>query len=64
MNWCGMRKMCNLNSFKMRDERTVDDLSEEEYEDYQNNLDKYQEVTDNTNEMYSDTMFPNGRDDE
>lgn len=48
-----------------REDRTVDDLSEEEYEDYQNNPDdpKWQQVTDNTNDMYRNMMFPDGEDD-
>lgn len=47
----------------MRDNRTVDDLSEEEYEDYENNPDKYQDVTENTIDLYDDLMNPNGNDD-
>lgn len=48
----------------MKDQRTVDDLNEEEYLDYENNPDKYQEITENTNEMYRNQMFPNGEDDD
>lgn len=47
----------------MRDERTLDDLSEEELADYENNPDKYGDVTDNTNDHYLDIMYPNGMDD-
>lgn len=55
----------NKNNIMRREDRTVDDLSEEEYEDYQNNPDdpKWQQVTDNTNDMYRNMMFPDGEDD-
>ncbi len=48
----------------MKDDRTIFDLSEEEYEDYENNPEDYQEVTKNTNEDSLDMMFPNGMDEE
>ena len=48
----------------MKDERTLDELSNEEYEEYQDNPDKYQEVTNNTIDNMIDMMFPNGRDDD
>ena len=48
----------------MKDERTLDELSDEEYEEYQDNPDKYQEVTNNTIDNMIDMMFPNGRDDD
>lgn len=41
----------------MSDYRTVDDLSDEEYEDYQNNPDAWQDVTDNTEEDALDMMY-------
>lgn len=47
----------------MRDSRTVDDLSDEEYEDYTNNPDKYEDVTQNTYDLYDDLTHPNGYDD-
>ncbi|WP_290051048.1 hypothetical protein [uncultured Muribaculum sp.] len=47
----------------MRNSRTVDDLSEEEYEDYEKNPDKYQDVTENTIDLYNDLTHPNGDDD-
>lgn len=47
----------------MRDNRTVDDLTDEEYEDYENNPDKYEDVTDNTIDLYNDLSHPNGNDD-
>lgn len=48
----------------MKDNRTIDDLDDEEYEDYVQNPDKYEDITDNTNELYRDMMFPNGEDDD
>ncbi len=48
----------------MTDDRTIFDLSEEEYEDYENNPENYQEETKNTNEDSLDMMFPNGMDEE
>lgn len=47
----------------MRDDRTVDDLSEEEYEDYEMNPDKYEDVTQNTIFLYNELTHPNGYDD-
>ena len=47
----------------MRDERILDDLSEEELADYENNPDKYEDVIDNTNEHYTDLMYPEGIED-
>lgn len=38
-------------------ERTLYDLSDEEYEDYEKNLDDYQDVTDATIEDSMDMMF-------
>lgn len=48
----------------MSDDRTIFDLSEEEYEDYEKNPENYEEVTDNTNEDAIRMMFPDGMDDE
>ena len=48
----------------MRDSRTVDDLSDEEYEDYTNNPDNYEDVTQNTYDLYDDLTHPNGYDDQ
>lgn len=48
----------------MRDERTVDDLSEEEYEDYQNYPEKYEDVTRNTIDLYDELTHPNGHDED
>ena len=47
----------------MRDDRTVDDLSEEEFEDYEKHPDKYEDVTRNTIDLYNDLTHPNGCDD-
>ena len=47
----------------MRDNRTVDDLSEEEYEDYEENPDKYEDVTQNTIDLFDELTHPNGYDD-
>lgn len=44
----------------MSDDRTIFDLSEEEYEDYENNPENWEEVTENTNQDALDMMFPNG----
>lgn len=48
----------------MEDDRTIDDLSEEEYEDYEKHPENYEQVVENTNEMYREMMFPDGEDDE
>lgn len=48
----------------MSDSRTIFDLSEEEYEDYEKNPEKWEEVTDNINEDAIGMMFPDGMDDE
>ena len=48
----------------MIDDRTIFDLSEEEYEDYENNPEDWEEVTNNTNEDALSMMFPDGMDDE
>lgn len=48
----------------MSDDRTIFDLSEEEYEDYENNPENWEEVMENTNQDALDMMFPNGMDDE
>ncbi len=43
----------------MRDNRTVDDLSDQEYEDYEKNPEKYNDVTENTERCIRDMMYPN-----
>ena len=35
----------------MSDDRTIFDLSDEEYEDYENNPEDWEEVTENTNPL-------------
>lgn len=47
---------------EMKDKRTVDDLSEEEYEDYEKNPEKYEDVTQNTIDLYRGMMCPDGQD--
>lgn len=47
----------------MRNNKTVDDLSDEEYENYERNPDKYEDITANTYDMYEDIIYPDGRDD-
>ena len=47
----------------MRDDRILDDLSEEELDDYERNPEKYGDVIENTNNHYRETMFPDGEDD-
>lgn len=48
----------------MSDDRTIFDLSEEEYEDYENNPKNWEEVTNNSIEDALNMMFPDGMDDE
>lgn len=48
----------------MSDDRTIFDLSEEEYEDYENNPENWEEVAENTNQDALDMMFPNGMEDD
>lgn len=50
----------------MREDRTIFDLSEEEYEDYEKKTDDetWREVTQNTNDDALAMMYPNGMDDE
>lgn len=48
----------------MKDDRTIFDLSEEEYEDYEKNPEKYKDVTDNSEEDALNMMFPNGQDED
>lgn len=49
-----------------RDTRTIFDLTDEEYADYEANPDDpvWQQVTDNSNEDAYNMMFPDGDDDE
>ncbi len=46
-----------------KEKRTIFDLSEEEYEDYENNPEKYEDVTDNSLDDGRELIFPNGEDD-
>ena len=46
-----------------KESRTIFDLSEEEYEDYEKNPDKYPDVTENTEQDAYDRMYPDGTDD-
>ena len=48
----------------MSDDRTIFDLSDEEYEDYENNPEDWEEETENTNQDALDMMFPNGMEDD
>lgn len=48
----------------MCDDRTVFDLSDEEYEAYEQHPEDWENVTDNSNEDALDMMFPDGRDDD
>ena len=48
----------------MSEHRTIWDLSEEEYEDYENNPEDWEEVTENTNQDALDMMYPDGNDDD
>ena len=48
----------------MIEDRTILDLSDEETEDYENNPEIWEEVTNNSIEDALNMMFPNGMDDE
>ena len=48
----------------MRNGGTIFDLSDEEYEDYEQHPEDWENVTDNSNEDSLDMMFPDGRDDD
>lgn len=48
----------------MIEDRTILDLSDEETEDYENNPENWEEVTNNSIEDALNMMFPNGMDDE
>ena len=48
----------------MIEDRTILDLSDEETEDYENNPENWEEVTNNSIEDALSMMFPNGMDDE
>ncbi len=41
-----------------RDYRTVDDLDDDEYRDYEKNPDRYEDVTENTYNDIDDMMYP------
>lgn len=47
-----------------QENRTLDDLSDDEYGEYENNPEKYADVTENHNSAYRDMMFPEGQDDD
>lgn len=48
----------------MIEDRTILDLSDEETEDYENNPENWEEVTNNSIEDALNMMFPDGMDDE
>ena len=48
----------------MIEDKTIFDLSDEETEDYENNPENWEEVTNNSIEDALDMMFPNGMDDD
>lgn len=48
----------------MIEDKTIFDLSDEETEDYENNPENWEEVTNNSIEDALNMMFPNGMDDE
>ena len=48
----------------MSDDKTIFDLSDEETEDYENNPENWEEVTNNSIEDALNMMFPNGMDEE
>lgn len=49
----------------MKDNRTLDDLDEDEYENLAtNDPNRLDQISDNTIEFYDEIMFPNGHDDE
>lgn len=48
----------------MIEDRTILDLSDEETEDYENNPENWEEVTNNSIEDALNMMFPNGMEDE
>lgn len=48
----------------MNEDRTILDLSDEETEDYENNPENWEEVTNNSIEDALNMMFPDGMDDE
>jgi len=48
----------------MSTDKTIFDLSDEEFEDYENNPKDWEEVTENTNQDALDMMYPDGNDDD
>lgn len=48
----------------MIEDKTIFDLSDEETEDYENNPENWEEVTNNSIEDALDMMFPNGMEDD
>lgn len=48
----------------MKEDRTIFDLSDEEFEDYENHPEDWEQVTENTDQDALEMMFPNGMDDD
>ena len=48
----------------MIEDKTIFDLSDEETEDYENNPENWEEVTNNSIEDALNMIFPNGMDDD
>lgn len=44
--------------------RTLDDLSDPDYDDYCKNPDKYQDLTSSHEKTYRDMMYPDGEDED
>ncbi|MBQ0120905.1 MAG: hypothetical protein KBT13_07280 [Bacteroidales bacterium] len=47
-----------------KDNRTILDLSDTEYDNYEQHPEDYEDVTENSNEDALDMMFPDGMDDD
>ena len=48
----------------MKEDRTIFDLSDEEFEDYENHPEDWEQVTENTDQDALEMMYPNGMDDD
>ena len=48
----------------MKEDRTIFDLSDEDFEDYENHPEDWEQVTENTDQDALEMMFPNGMDDD
>ncbi len=49
----------------MKEDRTLDDFSDEELDDMeQNDPERYEQVCENTNEDMTEMMYPNGSDED